>query len=411
MNIKKTLAKILTCEIVTKVFVAVINFLIIRFMSYQRYSVYSIGGNTISLMTSIVTSSFNRIFIVGQFDDNFSTSSFLTFQTLIVACFSVLLLPIHKIYEGTFVFVVLIIVSQIFFAFTKTYFQRQLQFREYYFAELFRIVVYFVWFVVYVWLYREKISVEMVLVIQFISFTMGYLIFGAKLVKLPELLSIEKSIYIVKKIVFSEYNYVFCYFICVAVLMNMDVFMLRFLDNVYQVAVFSAGFRYYALLSVSLRSVHTLLLPLVQKVDNREDLEIIVKKHFEVVRVFCAIIVLAIILSIWVIPVIDGGKYPESIRVFQVLAVASLISFAFSPHTNIVMKYSKFKFMFFLEIFGIFTHVILNVVMIPRFHAVGAAVVNLTVYSYVNYRIFKKSRELLGSSFQLEGALREGVHG
>jgi O-antigen/teichoic acid export membrane protein len=410
MNIKKKLAKILSVEIATKLFVAITNLLIIRFMTYQQYSVYSIGVNTISLVTSVVTSSFNRIFIVGKFDENVGTSSFLSFQTLIVACFAALLLPIRGIYAGTLLFVVLVIVSQTLFAFPRTYFQRQLKFRVYYFADLSRIAIYLLLFFSCIWLYGEKISVEMVLLSQFISFTVCYLIFGAKLVKLAELVSLEKSIHVIKKIVFSEYNYVFCYFVCVAILMHMDVFMLRFLDELYQVAVFSAGFRYYALLRLALGSVHTLLLPLVRTVDTREGLEDILKRCFEVLKIFSSIVVLAIILANWLIPIIDGGKYPESILVFQLLAASSLISFAFSPHANIVMKYSRFKFMFFLEIFGIFTHAILNLVVIPRFHAVGAAVVNLTVYGYVNYRIFKKSHELLECSERPGEAMRESVH-
>jgi O-antigen/teichoic acid export membrane protein len=410
MNIKKKLAKILSAELITKLFIGAINLLIIRFMTYRQFSVYSVGMNTISLVSSVVISSFNRIFIVGKFDDTGSTSAFLSFQTLLVGCFAVLLLPIHKIYEGTFIFVTLIIVSQTFFAFTKTYFQRQLKFRKFYLAELSRITIYFALFGICIWLYREKISVATVFLLQLISFTVCYLIFGSNLVRLTELLSMEKSVQIINRIFVSEYRYVFCYFICVAILLNMDVFMLRFLDEVYQVAAFSAGFRYYALLSVALRSVHTLLLPLIQKVDDRDGLEVIVKKHFEVVRIFSAIIVIAIVLSKWVIPLIDGGKYPESIPVFQVLAVASLVAFAFSPHTNIVMKYSNFRFMFFLEFCGVFAHVLLNMVMIPRFHGVGAALVNLAVYSYVNYRIFKKSQELLGSGLRFEGPVRDGVH-
>jgi O-antigen/teichoic acid export membrane protein len=206
----------------------------------------------------------------------------------------------------------------------------------------------------------------------------------------------------------SEYAYVFFYSSIVTFLLNTDVVMLRSLGNDRNLAEFGAGFRYYSVLTIVLTSVHTLFLPLVQKTNSFEKIIDIVNQHHKLVLLLIPIILIGIVLAPFIFPIIDGGKYPNSVYVFQILSVSALISFAFSPHSNFLMKYKRFKYLLAIVSIGFVIHIIANLFVIPKFHEIGAAIVNTAIYGFVNYMFYRKSKKLIANEkAQLEsGAVK-----
>src|SRR5262249_5797348 len=97
---------------------------------------------------------------------------------------------------------------------------------------------------------------------------------------------------------------------------------------------------------------------------------------------------IAVIGAQWMIPWINGGKYPESIVVFQILAASLVISFACSPHINMLFKIGDYRFVFWLMVFGVFLTGLSSVVLITVGGVLGAAwgvfggmgAINLVVY-------------------------------
>jgi len=85
--------------------------------------------------------------------------------------------------------------------------------------------------------------------------------------------------------------------------------------------------------------------------------------------------------------------------VFRVLALSSIVSFAFSPHVNLLMKLERFGFLLRLILVASAVAIALHATLIPRLGALGAAIATLLASALVTVRIF----------FAARSARRDGV--
>lgn len=394
MDIKAKLLKILSLDVMAKIIFAIVSLSVIRIMPIDDFAIYTIALVTINLVTSVVSSIFNRIYIVADFKTNITVSSFLSFQLFLVVLIFILLFPLNFLYEGFFELVFITTILQVFFMFVQTYYQREMQFRAYYKVEFTRVFVYVCMFIGLNYI-NETISIENMLIIQAVASGFVFFIFGLRLLKLNEILEISNSLDFVKQIFHSSYKYIFLYSLVVVLLVNTDVYMLRLLDDKYQVAIFGAAFTYYAFLQVALGSVHKLLLPLIQKTTDIEELQKIMNEYKKITLWLLPIFIIGAISSAWIIPIVDNGKYPESIVIFQILTVSSYISFIFSPYSNIVLKFNENKYIFILYLSAFVIHIGVLFIIIPFYHACGIAFVSLITYGFVNYMTYLKSKKII----------------
>lgn len=56
-----------------------------------------------------------------------------------------------------------------------------------------------------------------------------------------------------------------------------------------------------------------------------------------------AILAVAAAAAPWVIPLVDGGKYPDSVPVFEILLVSALFSYATMPAANLLMTQRRYR--------------------------------------------------------------------
>ncbi|MBU0940415.1 MAG: polysaccharide biosynthesis C-terminal domain-containing protein, partial [Bacteroidetes bacterium] len=116
-------------------------------------------------------------------------------------------------------------------------------------------------------------------------------------------------------------------------------------------------------------------------------------KHLRLVFLFIPVVVLGAWLANWILPLIDDGKYPEAVIVFQILSLSAIISFVFSPHTNFVMKFEDFKFLFYIISITIFANVFLNSIMIPLYGSIGASLATLVCFAFSNLITFFRAQK------------------
>jgi O-antigen/teichoic acid export membrane protein len=110
--------------------------------------------------------------------------------------------------------------------------------------------------------------------------------------------------------------------------------------------------------------------------------------------VFIPAVALGALMAGWVLPWIDLGRYPDAVPTFRILAVSAVLSFAFSPHVNLLMKHERFRFLFILIVFALVVHVLLCLLLITRFGAPGAAAATLVGSACVTVPIYFESRRL-----------------
>ena len=164
-------------------------------------------------------------------------------------------------------------------------------------------------------------------------------------------------------------------------------------------ATYGSAFRYYSILSLALGSVHVVLLPMIQQASNDQELFEVFAKHKKMILMFIPAVLLAGWLAQWAIPFIDNGKYPGAVLSFRILCVSAIISFAFSPHVNLIMRFERFRFLFYLICIALALNAAINMLLIPKFGAAGVAFATLISAAAVNIPIYFQSKRLLAEHF------------
>ena len=142
MSIFKYLFQIITLDIISKAIFGIISILIIRFLSVEEFAIYSISIALINIVSSSVSSIFNRLYIAGGIDKSLPKSSFFTYQILLTAVIFIFLLPMSSIFNNYFSIIFLATLSQVLFLFVQTHFQASLNFKVYYLSDFTRIAIY-----------------------------------------------------------------------------------------------------------------------------------------------------------------------------------------------------------------------------------------------------------------------------
>jgi O-antigen/teichoic acid export membrane protein len=149
-----------------------------------------------------------------------------------------------------------------------------------------------------------------------------------------------------------------------------------------------------------LGAAHAVLLPAVQSASDAAALARIYRQHFGVLVMFAS----AVIVAAWgagvLLPWIDQGRYPDAVPAFRVLCASAIISFACSPHVNVLMKLQRFRLLLYLVLGGLGVAVALLIALVPLAGAVGAAWATLIAAACINVPIFLIANGLRG---QLRG--------
>ena len=391
-----SISKIFSMEIFAKAIFSVISLGVIRFLSEKEFATYIISLTTISIITSSIGAIFNRLFIAGKF--NFEKYSFLPFlgiQGLLIVFLFFLFLPLKEIYEGNLGLVFLVSSLQIFFIFIQTSFQKELNFFSYYSSEYIRLCIYLISFILLA--VNDLLSTKNILIVQSGSVAIASMLFVSKLKIKNESFLFQKIFSLLQKIFLGSNKYLIFYSLIVVFMSGLDTLLLRIFDDKNQVAIFGAAFTYYGILQSILYAVNKLYLPMIQKTKSLEEINLAMTTLNALnIKYLSILFVLAIALSPAIIPLIDNGRYPDSILIFQILATSSFFSLLFSPYKNILFKFSDNKYIFSLYLKSfILIYIFLLPNVIIKYHSIGVAIVFLINWFIVNYISFLRAKKIL----------------
>lgn len=396
MNISRLILKVFSADVFFKIIIAVISLLIIRYMDIEDYSIYAIVITTLTLVSTMVSSAFNRIFIVEDFEeDGIKPSTFLMFQLLMICFIFIFFIPFSSLYEELFTLTIILVISQTFVMFIQTCYQRRMNFRLYYRVEFLRVFL-FLLMVLYLILF-DDITSQNAIFAQATTGVIVFFVFGFTLFSIRDFINFEGLKVVTKKMSSQQVRHLFMYYLLFSIFMNCDILLLGLFSDKSVVAEYAAGFRYYAIMQLALASINKVLFPYIQKEVDYSSIINVLANHRKSAKYFIVIVVVAIVSSTWLIPLIDGGKYPNSIVVFQILAVSSFVSFLYSPYINIVLKESYFFYILKLVIIILPIHILANVFIQRYFSDVAAlvALLDLCMFGLYNYLVYRKSINIL----------------
>lgn len=396
----KSVLQVFVGDFAAKVLLGLAGLALIRFMPAGEYAVLTLATVLSAFIVQGMTGNLNRVYLVGrkQLGLEAAPQNFLAMQLWIVAAVALVGAPAilySSMTAGVYGLVIALTVANCLLEFAKTFYQQELRFARFSLIEFARTTIFVAALVGLVVSQGDQLKAWQVLALN-AACVLGVVLiaFGRQLD--PRALWRGREVWrLSRQVLASRYLLMIGYFLGVAMLVRIDVLMLSLLDSDGELATFGASFRYYSILMMMLGALHTVFLPLTQRVKTQEELAKLFGQHRRLIALIVPAILVGAWASAWIIPAIDGGKYPGAVGVFRVLSLSAVISLVCSPHANLLLRYGAFRFLFAICVVAIGGNVAMNALWIPRWHAVGAAWATLISAGGVNVMIILRSRTLL----------------
>ncbi len=141
-------------------------------------------------------------------------------------------------------------------------------------------------------------------------------------------------------------RYVLGYSLVLAMMLRLDLFLLEHLATRRDVAIYGAAFRLLGFLGMALNAIHTIALPTLQQAKTSDELRTAFGRQLWIGAAFQPLLMIAILSAGLWFPWTDGGRYPEAINVFRVLASGLSIGIFCSPAINLLFRLRDYQFLF-----------------------------------------------------------------
>jgi len=388
--------QVLSFDVLAKLALGVVTIALIRFMPVEEYALLTFAASAAGLAAQVFSAGINRIYIVG-FDRHAlagRVEALITLQLVGVAAAAFVSAPFAGAFRGLYPAVAALAGAMVISEFSKTFYQRELRFARYSGTEMARTAAQAIAVGALLLAYGAELHAAAVLWAQTGALALAFCVALRPVLRWRGLADVSSAAALARSIAAGPYALLFAYFSIVAVFSQLDVVMVRWLADDQVLASYGAALRYYALLSLALGAVHAVLLPAIQQARSSQELDGLYARHFRLVLVFVPAVILAGAAAGWVMPWVDHGRYPDSVAAFRVLAVSAVVSFAFSPHVNMLMKLERFRFLVALAALALGVNIAMLLLLVPRYGAIGASVATLIAAACITIPIYFESRRL-----------------
>jgi O-antigen/teichoic acid export membrane protein len=182
------------------------------------------------------------------------------------------------------------------------------------------------------------------------------------------------------------------YIVLQSVIAQLDILILTRVSTPEQLAAYGSSLRYYGVLVLALTSVQTVMFPRMREALGNLTLGDVFRHYNRLIVLFVLSAVLCAVASQWVIPLIDGGRYPSAVPAFQILCVSAVLSFTFGIYAILAVNLRLWRLLFWASSFTVLLCVVSNELLAPRWGAVGAALATLVTHAFFNLRMFRATR-------------------
>ena len=375
--------KVFSADIIAKIITTFTTIILIRYMSDYDYATYTVFVAIANIYNQIAISSFGKMYIVDYKFFYEKEYTLLLMEVALSVLVGYIFLFIQPVTKSNYLLLFFLMVSTCIFGYVRVIYQQQCKFKLYTIVEMLRVLSFFVLIVGCYEIINVDLMATHVLSFQIVSLLIPVVFINEAWSKINIVKKLEfKSIF--RYLLQKEQWCLLIYSSLMAVLLQIDVLALKTWGTNYNVSTYASAFKYYGMMLLLLNTVNSVLLPKISSEDNYIKINKMYKQQ-DILSVFLLVgIIAAIVIAPYVLPIIDGGKYPEAIDVFRILCVSAFISFWGSPYNNILIKEKKFLGLCVRFIFSIMVAVVGNYFMIPMFDVDGTAIITLVSYGIVN---------------------------
>ena len=181
-----------------------------------------------------------------------------------------------------------------------------------------------------------------------------------------------------------EESWLSLYYLAAAGFAYVDVLVASALLDQEQVASFGASLRYLAIVIAAIPSLGAILrvrTAQADMIDSHEAQRGMILGWMRAGALPVAVGTLVLVaLSPWAIPILDGGRYPGSITVFQIFLATAASSYLSAPAVSVMMAQRRYRALALMFLVGLSVNLLGDVLVARRFGVVGIAIVSSSVY-------------------------------
>lgn len=394
LGMMTSVTQVFSCSLLSQVIMGVVGLLIIRFMGQTEYARVTLALSVVAAASQMLSAGFNRIYLVSREEMGLAdqASEFLGLQLLVLGCVVVLSLPAIGWLGALYPFAAALLLARCLADYAQTVFQQELRFLRYGLVMLGQSLAVLATLIGLLVCLGSQLKAWHVLLLQAVALAAVFVVNVAPRLSLGRVLDLTKASRLAWGLLQGKHVYLFAYFSVLAVLAQIDVWVLHIMTDDVSLATYGTAFRYFSLLMLALASVHAVLLPYIQRVETLAELNIIYAKHRRMLAVFVPVVIGGSWLAQWVIPWIDQGRYPQVVPVFWILAAMAVVSFALSPHVNLLLRLGDFRYLFGAVALLLPLHAGCCLGLTARFGVCGTATATFLAYGTLNSLVFFRAR-------------------
>lgn len=392
----KTILKVFSVDFISKVVMMLITIYLIRIMNQVDYAKYSLVLVIVNTFNSIVISSFGKIYIVDNDKYKRYEKSLLVLIAMFCVAFSIVLFWINsKSFNQVDIFFVMYFsLCNCIFSFSRIIYQSNCNFTKFSFLEIVRVFLFAI-LLITTFILKINNVLYFIIVIQGFPLIIGFIIllkdYRSIFTQKIHLLKLARLLLSNNQILF------FIYAVLMSFASQLDLILLNQYSTTYYVAAYSSGLKYYNIILMVLSTINSVMLPMISKENDYDAIKKMYKRISIMSIVLGGFVIIGLFVSPYIIPILDGGKYPEAIDVYRILSISAWISFIFAPYNNLVIKENKILSICVRNAIGIVLMIILSKNFINMLGVYGMAITSLITYAFINItgkcqanRIFKR---------------------
>lgn len=173
----------------------------------------------------------------------------------------------------------------------------------------------------------------------------------------------------------------FAFIVLIGTIMgNIDIYMLGIWRNSTEIGLYSAVQRIQQFILIIPSTIAVAVFPLMSRLANidNEQFKLVFKKTISLIMIIGLPLALGgILLANQIVPLIFGPDYSGAIPILRILMAMLLFSFPLFLLSNVIFAYNRQKELVKAYSTGIIANILLNLLLVPKFGAMGSAIATL----------------------------------
>jgi O-antigen/teichoic acid export membrane protein len=335
----RSILSIAAGDLVSKALLVGINLYLIRHLSVDQYSHFSLLLNVIFLGYQLVCGPLERLYI-AEHDLYRAHLTWLQWFLSVVIALAMMIWLWHEIDWADALLILLGIFLLATYQVLRIRFQQRLAFKLFSLADIFKNAMWVVFLVLFLSIPLMPPGISSLLALLAGTFvSMCILAFGSAS-KLP-LLQHSVPLKEMANVLWGS-RYVIAYSMVGALIPYLPVMMANSIGDDTIIATYGAAMRYQAILGMAVFAFNAVLLPKMALLGRNGKERSLMMKRLKLAAPLALLLFMATILVIWlVIPFIDQGKYPLLQSVFLIMSIPPALSLVGTPYINMLLVDGK----------------------------------------------------------------------